>query len=87
MVSDSSSSFIIFTVFFTHRDGMRTSLLLISSGKTTLRNILTSCVEAAPHAAARASPDEEFSVSASCMSKHLQYPDAEAIPEDLNADG
>ena len=55
MVRDSLSNFIIFTVFFTHRDGMRTSLLLISSGKTTLRNILTSCVEAAPHAAARAS--------------------------------
>ena len=33
MVSDSSSSFIIFTVFFTHRDGMRTSLLLISFEK------------------------------------------------------
>ena len=32
-------------------------------------------------------PDEEFSVSGSCMSKHLQYPDTEAIPEDLNADG
>ena len=30
---------------------------------------------------------KEFSVSGSCMSKHLQYPDTEAIPEDLNADG
>ncbi len=30
---------------------------------------------------------EFVSVSGSCMSKHLQYPDAEAIPEDLNADG
>ena len=38
-------------------------------------------------ASAPASPDEEFSVSGSCMSKHLQYPDTEAIPEDLNADG
>ena len=34
-----------------------------------------------------ASPDEEFSVNGSCMSKHLQYPDTETIPEDLNADG
>ena len=46
-----------------------------------------SCAEAARHSLAPASPDEEFSVSGSCMSKHLQYPDTEAIPEDLNADG
>ena len=54
---------------------------------TLNRKHVTSCAEAARHSSAPTSPDEEFSVSGSCMSKHLQYPDTEAIPEDLNADG
>ena len=88
MVRDTLSNFIIFfMVAFTHRDAVLTSLPLTGSLKNTQRNILKSCAEAAPHASAPASSDEEFSVSGSCLSKHLQYPDTETIPEDLNADG